>query len=77
MNQHVLDPGLPADDIRAVAKRIHRHCMGFRGADIRRSTIQLLNTLIPLAILVVAMSSKTERLASRSRNFATDVSSFR
>ena len=55
MNQHVLDPGLPADDIRAVARRIHRHCMGFRGADIRRSTIQLLNTLVPLAILLLAM----------------------
>ncbi len=55
MNQHVLDPGLPADDISAVARRIHRHCMGFRGADIRRSTIQLLNTLIPLVFLVVAM----------------------
>lgn len=55
MNQHVLDPGLPADDIRAVARRIHRHCMGFRGADIRRSTIQLLNTLIPFAVLLVAM----------------------
>ncbi len=55
MNQHVLDPGLPADDIRAVARRIHRHCMGYRGADLRRSTIQLLNTLVPFAILLFAM----------------------
>jgi acyl-lipid omega-6 desaturase (Delta-12 desaturase) len=55
MNQHVLDTGISADDIRAVARRIHRHCMGFRGADLRRSTIQLINTLIPFAALLVLM----------------------
>jgi acyl-lipid omega-6 desaturase (Delta-12 desaturase) len=45
MNQHVRDLYDPAFDLVAAARRIHRHCMGYRGADVRRSMIQLLNTV--------------------------------
>jgi acyl-lipid omega-6 desaturase (Delta-12 desaturase) len=55
MNQHVRNLSDPAIDLVAAARRIHRHCMGYRGADVRRSMIQLLNTVPPFFVLVALM----------------------
>jgi acyl-lipid omega-6 desaturase (Delta-12 desaturase) len=55
MNQHVRELSDPAFDLVAAARRIHRHCMSYRGADVRRSSIQLLNTIPPFMAIVVLM----------------------
>jgi acyl-lipid omega-6 desaturase (Delta-12 desaturase) len=60
MNQHVRDLSDPAFDLVAAARRIHRHCMGYRGADVRRSMIQIFNTLPPFLALVVLMGVLAE-----------------
>lgn len=54
MNQHVRDLHDPAFDLVAAARRIHRHCMAYRGADVRRSVVQLLNTL-PVFFALMAL----------------------
>ncbi len=55
MNQHFPELRIPEDDLQAMARRIHRHCMGFRGADLKRSTIQILNTVPAFLVLCVLM----------------------
>lgn len=45
MNQHFTDIHAPDTDLKLIARRIHRHCMAFRGADTSRSLGQLANTL--------------------------------
>ncbi|MGB8818096.1 MAG: fatty acid desaturase [Rhizobiaceae bacterium] len=54
MNQHFRDLSDPDIDLKAISRRIHRHCMTFRGADVRRSTAQMLNTIPAfLALMLV------------------------
>jgi acyl-lipid omega-6 desaturase (Delta-12 desaturase) len=55
MNQHFPELKIPEVDLQAIARRIHRHCMGFRGADLKRSTTQILNTVPAFLVLCVVM----------------------
>ena len=52
MNQHFTDIHAPGMDLKAISRRIHRHCMGYRGADVRRSVWQLINTIPAFLVLV-------------------------
>ena len=52
MNQHFADLHAPDTDLKGIARRIHRHCMAFRGADVSRSLLQLANTLPAFAVLM-------------------------
>jgi acyl-lipid omega-6 desaturase (Delta-12 desaturase) len=56
MNQHFPDLNFPEVDLQAAARRIHRHCMKFRGGDLKRSTIQLLNTVPAFIVLCTIMA---------------------
>ena len=53
MNQHFTDLHSPDVDLKAISRRIHRHCMSFRGADVRRSLIQIANTVPAFLALIV------------------------
>jgi acyl-lipid omega-6 desaturase (Delta-12 desaturase) len=55
MNQHFPELRMPEGDLQAMARRIHRHCMNFRGADLKRSTIQILNTVPAFLVLCIVM----------------------
>jgi acyl-lipid omega-6 desaturase (Delta-12 desaturase) len=54
MNQNFSRFDHPEFDLKAAARRIHRHCMGYKGAVLKRSAFQILNT-VPffLALCVV------------------------
>jgi acyl-lipid omega-6 desaturase (Delta-12 desaturase) len=45
LNQHFRDIHSPDMDLKAISRRIHRHCMTYRGADVRRSMLQIANTV--------------------------------
>lgn len=55
MNQHFIELHHPGADLKTIAKRIHRHCMEFRGAELRRSLFQIGNTIPAFLTLLVIM----------------------
>ena len=55
MNSRPAPPETAAADFRATARALVRHCAAYKGADTRRSLLQLANTFIPLAAILAVM----------------------
>ncbi|HEY9164091.1 MAG TPA: fatty acid desaturase [Magnetovibrio sp.] len=45
----------PQEDYKILARRLAKHCVAYRGADTRRSIVQLILTAVPFAALTGAM----------------------
>jgi acyl-lipid omega-6 desaturase (Delta-12 desaturase) len=55
MNQHFPELSHSVSELQVIARRIHRHCMHYRGADLRRSVFQVINSVLPLCAVLVMM----------------------
>jgi acyl-lipid omega-6 desaturase (Delta-12 desaturase) len=55
MNQHFPELSHSVSELQIIARRIHRHCMHYRGADIRRSTFQVINSVLPFGAMMVLL----------------------
>ena len=55
MNQHFPELSHSVSELQVIARRIHRHCMHYRGADHRRSTFQVINSVLPFGAMMVLL----------------------
>lgn len=55
MNQHFPELSQSVSELQIIARRIHRHCMHYRGAETRRSVFQVINSVLPFVAVMVMM----------------------